>query len=521
MSEHTGAPGVTVDSGELEGLWMSAPGKSDVAAFLGVPYAKPPVDGLRWRPPEQPDSWSRVRSAKWFGPACLQAESNEYFESLARRLAIDLPETRPKEYAEDCLYLNVYSESLDIDARRPVMVWIHGGGFNFGYAARYDPQHLVRKGVVAVTISYRLAALGFLAHPELSEESPNDTSGNYGLLDQIESLKWIKRNIAAFGGDPDNVTVFGESAGAMAVALLMVSPIAGGLFHRGIAQSGIGLQFHRQQKKDGSLQGSAESWGLAFEASVGVQSITALREMDADSLVKASTAFNKEWAKPHIDGRVIVEHPVKSFRDGRVHPVPFMLGSNGDEGGLNYPFLETFMHEVPGPIDTVEKYRAGIHQIFGSDAERVMSLYPANTQEEMVKSSIALLGDTLFGAQEHYVAVHLARAGRAPYLYFLTRKPAGERGETLGAHHGLDISYVFGTDGFSPKTGDDRKMSAQMMNYWVQFARTGDPNHADSPQWARFDVAQNQYMEFGDVAAMTDVARMDRYALIEAFYDRF
>ena len=521
VSEHPGAPRVTVDSGELEGTWVSAPGKSDVAAFLGVPYAKPPVDERRWHPPEQPDSWSGVRQAKWFGSACLQAESNEYFESMAQRLAIDLPESRPREYAEDCLYLNVFSESLGIDARRPVMVWIHGGGFNFGHASRYDPQHLVRKGVVGVTINYRLAALGFMAHPELSEESPNETSGNYGLLDQIESLKWIKRNIAAFGGNPDNVTIFGESAGGMAVALLMVSPMARGLFHRGIAQSGIGLNFHRQQTKNGPVHDSAESWGLAFAASMGGKSIAALRAMDAEPLVEAATDFNKEWAVPHIDGHVIVEHPVQSFREGKVHPVPFMLGSNADEGGMNYPFVESFMHELPGPIDTVEKYRAGIHQIFGTDAERVLSLYPANTQEEMVKSSIDLLGDTLFGAQEHYVAVHLARAGKAPYLYFLTRKPAGELGETMGAHHGLDISYVFGTEGFSPKTEDDWKMSARMMNYWVQFARTGDPNSADNPQWAPFDVAQNQYMEFGEAAAMTDVARMDRYDVIEAFYDQF
>jgi len=528
------APRVAVDSGELEGLWITAPDKSDVAAFRGIPYAKPPVGELRWRAPEPPDSWSGVRQATSFGATCYQAAPTDFSAAYSKLTGIDFPSRRraqPNQFvggdSEDCLYLNVYSESLDPDARRPVMVWIHGGGFNFGSGNGPNPQHLVRKGVVVVTINYRLNVLGFLAHPELSEESSTGTSGNYGLMDQIESLKWVKRNIEAFGGDPDNVTIFGMSAGGMAVSMLMASPPAKGLFHRGIAQSGTGLQYHRHQRKDAFPHASAESWGQEFAQSIGKPTLAALREMDADKLVRAGVDFHHEWTRPHIDGHVIVEHPAQSFREGRVHPVPFMTGSKADEAWRNYPYLRSPIYEIPGPIDTVEQYREAIQRIFETDAARALELYPASNDEEMIHSSLDLLGDSLFGAQAHYVAARLARVGKAPYLFFFTRTGPGERGKKMGAHHGIDIGYVFGYAGTEPeseaeiaRSEADVAMSELIMNYWVQFARTGDPNSANSPRWAPFDAEQNQYMEFGDEAGMADVSRTEKYTLIGAFYDR-
>jgi para-nitrobenzyl esterase len=437
---------------------------------------------------------------------------------IAEAFEIDLPEPLPLDYSEDCLYLNVYSESLDPQERRPVMVWIHGGSFQFGTGAGYDPQHLVRKGVVIVTINYRLGALGFLAHPELSAESPHSASGNYGVLDQIESLKWVKRNIAAFGGDPENVTIFGESAGGQAVTQLMVSPPAAGLFHRAIAESGVGVHVHTHLKKAGFIPFSAESRGEAFAKMVGAPDLAALRRMEVDSLVQAAAVFPGVTG-PIIDGYALAEHPTRSFREAHVHPVSFMLGSNGEEGTALY--WGSPMVEIPPPVDSAEKFCAAIRSVFESDADRVLELYPARDNEEMLASSKDLLGDSLFGAQAHYVARHRALAGQAPYLYFFTRKPSGRAGEILGAFHASEISYVFGTNVLGMLTEDDLKMSDTMMDYWVQFARTGDPNGPDRPRWTPFDVEQNQYMEFGRVAAMADVSRMEKYALLEAFFDRY
>ncbi|HEY91501.1 MAG TPA: carboxylesterase family protein [Dehalococcoidia bacterium] len=517
--DSTGEPRVTIDCGALEGSWMRTPGKSDIAAFLGVPFAKPPVGELRWRAPEPPGSWSGVRQAKSFGPACSQLIVGEdgFRSIIADAFEAELPEPLPIDYSEDCLYLNVFSESLIPQARRPVMVWIHGGAFQFGTGAGYDPQHLVRKGVVIVTINYRLGVLGYLAHPELSAESPHGASGNYGQLDQIESLKWVKRNIAAFGGDPDNVTIFGESAGGQSVTQLMISPPAAGLFHRAISESGVGVHVHTDLKKPGFTPFSAESRGEAFAKSAGAPDLAALRTMDVDSLVQAAAVFPGVGG-PIIDGFALAEHPAQSFRKAHFHPVPFMLGSNGEEGTALY--WGSPMAEIPPPVDSVEKYHAAIRQVFGPDADRVLALYPAANDEEMLASSKDLLGDSLFGAQAHYVARHLALAGQSPYLYFFSRKPAGKAGEILGAFHASEISYVFGTSVLGTLSEDDLKMSDTMMDYWVQFARTGNPNGAGRPDWTPFDVKQNRYMEFGRVAAMAAVSRVEKYALLEAFFDR-
>jgi para-nitrobenzyl esterase len=515
----TGAPRVTTDSGVLEGVWMHTPGKSDIATFLGVPFAKPPVGDLRWRTPDPPDPWSGVRQAKSFGPACSQLVTGEsyFLNTIMKAFEVELPEPLPIDYSEDCLYLNVYSESLDPEARRPVMVWIHGGAFMFGTGALCDPQHLVRKGVVTVTLNYRLGVLGYLAHPQLSAESPHGASGNYGQLDQIEALRWVKRNITPFGGDPDNVTIFGESAGGQSVVQLMASPPATGLFHRAISQSGVGAHVHMYLKKPGFIPFSAESRGEAFAERMGAADLTALRKTAVDSLVQAASTFPGVTG-PIIDGYALTEHPALSFRKARLHSVPFILGSNGEEGTALY--WGSPMAEIMPPVDSVEKYRAEIRRVFGADADEVLELYPAGDNEEMLASSKDLLGDSLFGAQAHYVAKHLALAGRAPYLYFLTRRPAGKAGEILGAFHGSDIGYVFGASVLGPLTEDDLRMSDMLIDYWVQFARTGDPNGSGRPLWVPFDVERNQYMEFGRVAAMADVSRTEKYELLEALFDR-
>ncbi len=512
------SPKVTTTEGVLEGLWMQSPGRKDIAAFLGVPFAKPPVGNLRWRAPEPPAAWRGIRQSKSFGPACSQVINGEdsFGGTIARAFGVEPPKPMPLDYSEDCLYLNVFTESADPGSKRPVMVWIHGGAFMFGTSANYDPQHIVRKGIVVVTINYRLGVLGFLAHPELTAESPYGASGNYGMLDQIEALRWVKRNIAAFGGDPNNVTIFGESAGGQSVAMLMVSPPAAGLFHRAISESGVGLHVHTFLKKPGFVPHSAEERGVAFARAVGTVDLAGLRAIPASKLVAAAAVFAGVTG-PIIDGYAFAEHPVRSFDLGHTHKVPFMLGSNSDEGTALY--WGTPMVEIPPGVDTIEKYKTAIRRVFDQKADRVLEVYPAATNEEMLSSSKSLFGDSLFGAQAHYVAKQMARAGQSPYLYFFSRKPAGKAGEILGAYHASEISYVFGVSVLGLMTAEDLKMSEIMMDYWVQFARTGDPNIPGKPQWTPFNAVRGRYMQFDRTAAMAEVARLEKYNLLEGFYE--
>ncbi len=521
MTKQTDAkpPLVKANCGSLEGIRIRTRGKDDIAAFLGVPFAQPPVGDLRWREPQPLPRWTGTRRAGSFGPACSQVTGGGdlFRATIAKAFGINPPKLRRVKFSEDCLYLNIFTESPYRQAKRPVMVWIHGGSFLHGTGAHYDMRRLVRKGVVAVTINYRLGVLGFLPHPELTAESPQGASGNYGILDQIEALWWVKRNIASFGGDPDNVTIFGESAGGQSVTQLMISPPAAGLFHRAISESGVGLHVH-------TTLDAAEERGAAFAKSVGAADLEALRSIKADLLISAATAFQGVTG-PIIDGYTIAEHPVCSFSTGRFHRVPFILGSNGDEGTALY--WGSPMLEIPPPVDSVGKYRSAIRRIFDADANKVLKAYPAVDDDEMVASSKDLLGDSLFGAQAYYVAKQMAKFfrlaytgewslnGNPPYLYFFSRKPAGKAGKILGAFHGSEISYVLGITVFGILSKDDLRMSDTIIGYWVRFARTGNPNEPDSASWGRFDLKKNQYMEFDKTAAMTNISRMSKYRLFE------
>jgi len=509
-------PIVHTNCGIVEGAWMQTPGKSDIANFLGIPFAQPPVGERRWRAPETTTPWSGIRQAKCFIRACSQLvpEVDIFSNVIAETFDITPPKPPPLDYSEDCLYLNVFTESLDQSAKKPVMVWIHGGAFISGTSAHTNPQNLVRKGVVVVTINYRLGVLGFLSHPELSAESPHGVSGNYGLLDQIEALKWVKHNIINFGGDPDNVTIFGVSAGGTSVSLFMVSPLTAGLFHRAISQSGVGLNMYLHLKRPGFFPVSAESLGEYLAKSLGANNLSSLRNASADTLIK--TALNLPGVNtPIIDGYVLNSRPTLSFSQGRVHLVPFILGSTADEGSLLY--YGSPMIEIPPPVSSPEQYTQALRPVFEADTDRVLALYPANNNEEMLASSKELLGDSLMGAQAHYVARQMAFSGHPPYLYFFSRKPAGKAGKILGAFHGADANYIFGENILGILTAEDRKMSEIMMDYWVQFARTGNPNGPGRPEWIPFE---EKYMEFDQEAAMKPISKIKKYELIEAFYDR-
>jgi para-nitrobenzyl esterase len=505
-------PSAKVAQGELLGVRE----QPDVDAFLGVPFAAPPVGELRWRPPQPPASWSGTRDASAFGPACTQLIGGEspFRDKIASAFEVDPP---PFEipYSEDCLYLNVYAPARREGGALPVMVWIHGGAFRFGTAAMYDPQHLVRKGVLVVTINYRLDVFGFLAHPELTAESPSGASGNYGLMDQIEALRWVQRNIAAFGGDPGNVTIFGESAGGQSVAQLVASPLSEGLFHRAIAQSGVGVHVRTKLTEAGAVPISAHDMGLMYQQQIGAGSLAALREIDAATLIEKAGLLPL-GTNPIVDGHVFPRELPDAFERGLVQDVPFMLGSNADEGTALY--WGSPMVEIPPPVDTLEKFRSGIRQAAGSQAEELLALYLENDDSEMLDASCALLGDSLFSAQAHYVARILAQREKGPYLYFFTQVPEGKAGELLGAFHASEISYVFGAPALNPIA--DPGLSQTMMDAWVQFARTGDPNGPGLPRWDPYSEEADEHMELGPHSGMRPVDRKKKFATLAALFDR-
>ncbi|MGH6963442.1 MAG: carboxylesterase/lipase family protein, partial [Phenylobacterium sp.] len=357
------APTVRIEQGALRGV-AAADG---VEAFKGIPYARPPIGPERWRPPAPAGGWSGVREAAQFGPACVQPMLP----------AGSIYADPPPKMSEDCLSLNVWRPMAARKA--PVMVWIHGGSQTFGYAGSplYDGSALAARGVVVVTVNYRLGVLGYLALPELTAESPHGASGNYGLLDQMEALRWVRRNIAAFGGDPTNVTVFGESAGAMSVVQMLASPLARGLFQKAIAESG-GMPTLPELKTAAHGLPSAEGMGLAVAAAVKVDSLAALRAMDAEALTNAAYAAHYQvWST--VDGWVLKRQTVDTFDRGEQARVPTIAGFNGDEIRA--------LFKVPTPPDA-KTYEAAIRERYGDLADAFLRLYPAADLESSTQNAM-------------------------------------------------------------------------------------------------------------------------------------
>ena len=439
----TSSPRVTVDAGTLAGRVDSASG---ALVFDGIPYAAPPVGEQRWRPPRPVAAWSGVRPANRLGNNCVQ---HRPYGDIDAQVA---------GTSEDCLYLNVWTQSTE--GRRPVMVWIHGGGFfaGFGGEERHNGGLLTRKGAVVVTLNYRLGAFGFLAHPGLAAESPEHSSGNYGLLDQIAALKWVQRNIARFGGDPTRVTIFGESAGAMSVGSLIGSPLARGLFQRAILESGTGTV-------GAQTRAAAESTGLRIASALGVTGVDAsavarLRAVLADSVLAAAvrSAPNRGspilW--PSFDGWVL-PHPVDSaITLGAANVVPVIVGSNGDES------------------------------------------------------------QSFFGAPSRSLARLITSRGSRAYLYLYTRVGDDSLSRRMGAYHSSEITFVFGRpaplQAVAGHTAYDAKLADAMSDFWVAFATSGDPNGPPAsgkwPRWPVYDPTTDAYMELGpQIGAKRDLRR--------------
>ena len=437
------SPRVTIDTGTLEGLDTAG-----VLVFRGIPYAAPPIGDLRWRPPEAAKPWSGVRSATDLGHNCVQHQPYSDIDPFKAGVS------------EDCLNLNVWTKSLDTRAPRPVMVWIHGGGFfaGFGGEERHNGARLAQKGAVVVTINYRLGAFGFLAHPALAAESPNHAAGNYGLLDQIAALQWVKRNIARFGGDPSRVTIFGESAGGMSVGSLIASPLAKGLFQRAILESGTGVGIGI------SPRDTAQSVGMRLAESLGVRgtgadALRSLRALSADTVLAASLHLGPQGAPrfwPVVDGWVL-PHPVDSAISlGAANIVPVIAGTNRDEG------------------------------------------------------------DEWMGAPTRSFARLMSARGAPTYVYMFSRVGDDSVNRRRGAYHSAEITFVFGhPQPLQPSAGTtpyDSTVAEAMSDYWVAFATSGYPNGPPTagkwPAWPRYDAATDALLEIGpEIAARTMIKR--------------
>ncbi len=498
---------VRVESGSISGVRGT---DLNVVVFKGIPYAAAPVGALRWRPPQPVKPWQGVRKADRFGAVCPQ----QHVTGALVRVT-----------DEDCLNLDVWTAAASSAERRPVMVWLHGAGWA-GSDPLFDGEALARKGVVVVTINYRVGALGFLAMPELTRESEHGSSGNYGLLDDIAALKWVRTNIKAFGGDPARVTVFGESFGAGSINFLVLSPLAKGLFQQAIMQS------HVRYPRDPELyrgatrylpQATAETAGTKFAQSLGANSLQELRVMPWQKIAAAPDTSSKT-----IDGWVIPHNYSETFARGTQSDVLVMAGSNRDESGANpataFDLLSAGTPSAiggPGPIITLTDYQRLARQKFGAMADEFLKLYPASNDREAFLAYGQSIRDNHRVSTWHWAQMWKQKATKPVYLYFFTHAPPGKDHDLMGAYHGSEINYVFGHlhPPTEPWTEQDRRIADTLSSYWVNFATTGNPNGPGLPAWPAFDPKVEQIMEIGDrfqPVPLVDAAKLDFW---RRFYD--
>ena len=465
---------VQLDSGAVEGVAVEA--DPAVQVFRGIPYAAPPVGELRWKAPAPVSAWEGVRSATEFSGACPQGPG------LAQMMGVPLPDP-----SEDCLYLNVWSTAVGKDAKLPVMVWIHGGGLSLGWGhqALYDGVQFAQKDVVLVSINYRLGALGFLADSRLTEES--GVSGNYGLMDQIAALEWVQRNIAAFGGDPGNVTIFGESAGGTSVYALLATPRSKGLFHRAISQSAwvTDGNFVALSDDDGdSAEGRGEAWLAQHFAEA--DSLAELRAIEPDALVAAQDqGFNLAVT---IDGDFMPEHPQAIFESGKQMNVPLVAGSNTDEGTMFVGAL---------PFETVDAYKAAITGMFPAHAETILELYPAANDAALFQVKNQIIADTWFAQATRNMLAAWSQVPSPAFQYHFSRRSTAM--PMMGAAHAAEIKYAF-SNLTPPESGQeaDQALADAMIRYWVQFATSGNPNAEGLPEWPAYEAETDLHLELGD-----------------------
>lgn len=496
---------IQLDSGAIADV---AADPSGIRLFKGIPFAAPPTGELRWQRPAPVKPWEGIRPAQDWGPRCMQSN----------RLG-DIDAGNPR-MAEDCLYLNVWTPATSATDRLPVMVWIHGGSNNVGAGSQpdYRGDHLAAKGVVVVTINYRLDVFGFLAHPELTRESGSNASGNYGLLDQIAALAWVSKNIAAFGGDPTQVTIFGESAGAFDVSLLMVSPLAKGLFARAIGESGGALTPIPAFGPKPLAVGEAD--GVKFGQAMGASSLAELRAKSAEDVLQAAIKSPINFGFGVVDGYVVPDHPAKAYAAGNFTRVPLLVGFNQDEGSL---FAARLVKWGPDTPSYAERIRAQ----FKDQADAVLKLYPPGATAEADKATYAaLFGDEII-AYGTWAWAERASATTPTWRYFFTRRPPGAPELSVfpltgpGVYHSAELYYVFNNLAIRdwPWEADDRRLADAMTSYWVNFARTGNPNGDGLPPWPAYRPGGGgQVMQLGQAIVAGNEVHRDRYAFFDAFY---
>ncbi len=477
-------PVVSVTGGRIQGRLLPAPGG---AVFQGIPFAEAPVGDLRWREPKPVKPWQGVRDARAYGAPCAQVAGG--WNDKAAALG-----------SEDCLFLNVWNSEWPARLRKPVMVWIHGGA-NMGGSALgaggieppFDGESLARHGVVLVTLQYRLGVFGFIAHPELTAESPHHASGNYGLMDLIAALQWVRDNIAKFGGDPSNVTIFGQSAGAQNVGLLMTSPLAKGLFHRAIEESGSVIIGGRTT----ATLAEVEQIGVKLATRMNAPttgSIRFMRALSTADVLKASPPYGGGGPlhpAPDVDGYVLPQSPAEVFKAGQEAPVPLMTGNNGRE----FPFQgdETLLKK------TIEKF-------YGPLAPRALALYRisasprAGAYPPYGPAGAQFSTDTFFRCGA--VATAMQHSAKAPtFEYEVTIGDVA-----LGTPHSGELQYVFGNRGVRETSDPDPKLTEQIQMYWTNFAKTGNPNGVSLPLWPKYEPVKRGYLEFTNAGP---VARSD------------
>ncbi|GAA3547238.1 carboxylesterase family protein [Amycolatopsis ultiminotia] len=521
---------VTIDSGVLDGV----PGRDrSVTVFRGIPYAAAPVGELRWRAPQPVAPWTGVRSAARFGPMCPQAPQD------AASAGIELP------LSEDCLHLNVWTAAESAADRLPVLVWIYGGGFRAGTGAnpRFDGERLARKGVVVVTFNYRLGVFGFLATPELSAESEQHASGNYGLLDCVALLDWVQRNIAAFGGDAGRVTIAGQSAGAGAVNFLAMSPPARGLFHRAIAQS------HARYPGDPELRylstsyrtmADAEQAGETFAREHGGGGLRRLRALPwrklvdghagADESVDTASTAKPPLFRPVVDGYVLPRGYADTYRLGEQHDVGYLTGNNLDEGGSvpDSAFAEyrrtgaaPFRPGAPPVYVTRRDFLAAAQRKFGPMVADFLRLYPAGDDDQAARSAAAAARDNSRVSTDLWAGEWTRHATRGVFTYSWSHAAPVPGGGPRRAGHGSEIEFVFGNPApDAPQwTEEDRRVAATMSAYWVNFITRGDPNGPGLPRWPGYSADAHSVMELGGRFAPQPVAGARQWQFWQRFFD--
>ena len=487
---------VQTENGTVSGLFNEANG---ITVFKGIPFAAPPVGDLRWKAPQPAGSWDGIKQCTTFSASPMQGTPVPFMMWTQEFIA-------PKEpLSEDCLYLNVWTGAKDATEKRPVFVYIYGGGFSSGSGAVpvYDGEEMAKKGLVFITINYRVGTLGFLAHPELTAESPNHASGNYGLLDQVAALQWVNKNVAAFGGDPGNVTIAGQSAGAFSVNYLVASPLTKGLFHRAIAESG-GAVLSTNQLARGSNLNAAEAAGVKFAESLGAASLAELRAKPANVILNA-----RGPGSPIVDGYFLPEPVGGIFASGEQNDVPVILGWNQDEGFGGQP--------VPA-----DQFKERVKQQFGESADDFLAQFPVNSDDDAFAIQNDLGSLQTFGVQSfHWMKLQNQTGKSKVFLYRFDKDlPYAEGMNDFGAFHTGEVPYAYNNLKMSPRpwTDTDYELANTMSDYWVNFAKNGNPNGEDLPEWEACSPENLKAMVFDTEVKCTQLPSAELLKFLDDFY---